>query len=74
MQNVAKPKGEGTSASPEAIRLAKKLVAKYPSCFLFWQDDPEIRFVEDVRSVIKNLRDYGDKKTLEAAKELNACL
>ena len=64
----------GTEASPEAIRRARELVEQFPSCFWFWRDAPNIRFEEYVRSVIKNLRDYGDKDTWEAAKELNACL
>lgn len=64
----------GTEAPPEAIRRARELVAEYPSCFWFWRDNPNLQFKEDILSVIKNLRKYGDKQTWEAAQELNKCL
>ena len=64
----------GTEAPPETIRRAKELVAEYPSCFWFWKERPVIQFEEDVRLVAQRLREYGDKETWEAAKELLACL
>jgi len=50
------------------------LVTKYPSCFWFWKDTPEILYTEDIQLVIQRLREYGDKRTWEAARELSACL
>ncbi len=31
-------------------------------------------YKDDVEAVIRNLRDYGDKKAWEAARELRQCL
>jgi len=74
MQNVMKSEHVGTPAPPEAIQMAKELVTKYPSCFWFWKDTPEILYTEDIQLVIQRLREYGDKRTWEAARELSACL
>jgi hypothetical protein len=60
--------------SPEVARRAMEFVRLFPGCFWFWKENPAICFRDDVESVIRNLRDYGDKNAWAAAQELRRCL
>ena len=60
--------------APEVARRAKDLVRQFSECFWFWKEDPSIAYRDDVEAVIRNLRDYGDKKAWSAAQELRRCL
>jgi len=61
-------------ASPEVVILATELVRKFSECFWFWHPEAKVRYVDDVRLVVEHLREYGDKRAWEAAKELKKCL
>ena len=60
--------------APEVARRAMDLVRQFPGCFWFWKEEPSISFRDDVESVIRNLRQYGDKSAWSAAQELRQCL
>ena len=60
--------------APEVARQAMDLVRQFPGCFWFWKEEPSISFRDDVESVIRNLRQYGDKSAWSAAQELRQCL
>ena len=61
-------------ASPEVVALATELTRKFSECFWFRHPDARIRYEDDVRLIIEHLREYGDKRAWEAAKELRKCL
>jgi hypothetical protein len=62
------------SASPQVVALATELTRKFPECFWFRHPEARIRYEDDVRLIIEHLREYGDKRAWEAAKELRKCL
>lgn len=53
---------------------AAALVKKYPECFWFWRSDARIRNFEDVRLVIRHLREYGDRRAWQDAQDVYQCL
>jgi len=53
---------------------ASKVVAEFPECFWFWRAQPGIRNVDDVRLVVKHLREYGDRRAWQAAQGLHKSL
>jgi len=61
-------------ASPEVVALANELVRQFPGCFWFRHPEAQIRYEDDALLVIERLREYGDKRAWEAAKELKRCL
>lgn len=61
-------------ASPEVVERAEQLLREFPECFWFRHPDARIRFTDDVELVIERLREYGDKRSWEAARELKRCL
>ncbi len=61
-------------APPEVAERATELVRQFAECFWFWRTDAEICYTDDVELVIEHLREYGDKRAWEAAKELRQCL
>jgi hypothetical protein len=61
-------------ASPEAIALATDLVRRFSECFWFRHPEARIRYEDDARLIIEHLREYGDKRAWEAAKDLRRCL
>ena len=65
---------EPDAAMPELMKRAAALVRDYPECFWFWRADACISSVEDIRLVIKHLREYGDRRAWLAAQELHQCL
>jgi len=60
-------------ASPAVVALATELVRKFSECFWFWHPQARVRNEDDVQMVIEHLREYGDKRAWEAAKELRKC-
>jgi len=60
-------------ASPELAARAAELVRQFAECFWFWRADASIRYKDDVELVIEHLREYGDKRAWNAAKELRKC-
>ena len=67
---------EAAQTVPEAVlEMARAAVKKYYSrCFWFWKENPPLRTVDDVRSVIEHLRGYGDKNAWRAAQNIVRCL
>jgi hypothetical protein len=69
---------ESVSTSPDApadvAARAAALVRQYPECFWYWRPDAPIRSLEDVRLVIRHLREYGGRDAWSAARDLNECL
>jgi hypothetical protein len=69
-----------TPAPPELCERAAALVRSHPECFWFWHPDvlahPETRMrnLDDVRLVIKNLREHGGHREWRDAQELHKCL
>jgi len=61
-------------ASPEVVALATDLVRRFSECFWFRHPEARVRYEDDARLVIEHLREYGDKRAWEAAKELKKCL
>lgn len=62
------------SASPEVVALATDLIRKFSECFWFRHPEARVQYEDDARLVIEHLREYGDKRAWEAAKELKKCL
>ncbi|MGA2177010.1 MAG: hypothetical protein ABSH38_18705 [Verrucomicrobiota bacterium] len=59
---------------PEAIRLARSALSKYPDCF--WTRRPEAPVVDrsDVELIVRRLRENGQAAAWETAREIEACL
>ena len=77
--SVAAPSEEGTPSRPvsEAVLERARAVVReyYASCFWFWHPDAApVSTEEEVRLVIRNLREYGDHKAWRVAQELCKCL
>lgn len=60
--------------SPELAARANELVRQFAECFWFWRSDARICHADEVELVIEHLREYGDKRAWNAAKELRKCL
>ena len=56
------------------VARAEELVREFPQCFWFWHPDARVQSREEIPLVIKNLREYGDKKAWQAAQGLRKCL
>ncbi|MBL8896093.1 MAG: hypothetical protein JNM84_00625 [Planctomycetes bacterium] len=54
--------------------MAERLIAKHHECFWFRHPDAHLRDLGDVRQVIENLRNYGDRLAWYEAQELQRCL
>jgi hypothetical protein len=65
---------EQQDAAPEIVARAEALVRKYPSSFWFRHPDAKIRSVEDVRIVIRRLRESGNRQAWDEAQDLVRCL
>jgi hypothetical protein len=63
-----------TPAPPELVQHAVSLIKRHPECFWFWHREARIRNLEDVRSVVEHLREYGDRRAWREAQELHRCL
>lgn len=46
----------------------------YALCFWFRHPEAPIETAEDVRLIIRHLREYGDQKAWKLAQELHKCL
>jgi len=62
------------SAPPELAARAMELVREFPGCFWFRHPEATVRYTDDVRLVIRRLREYGDKRAWRKAAELQRCL
>lgn len=65
---------DATPAPPAAVSLAEAFVRQHPECFWFWRTDARIGSLDDVRLVVRHLRDYGGHDAWQAAQELVRCL
>jgi len=65
---------EQQDAAPELVARAEVLVRKFPSSFWFRHPDAKIRTVEDVRIVIRRLRESGNRQAWNEAQDLVRCL
>ena len=70
-----------TAASPLRVPVppgvserATELIREFAECFWFRHPDACVRYTDDVELVIEHLREYGDRRAWEAAKELRRCL
>ena len=62
-------------ASPRVIEMALSAVQRYHAqCFWFRSPDAGIETVGDVLLVIQRLRQHGDLKAWETAREIESCL
>lgn len=76
MQTVAES-SEHAAALPSAVVLERaRAIAReyYSSCLWFRHPDATIETLEDVRLIIRHLRENGDRKAWLAAQELHKCL
>jgi len=71
---TAEPVPTLSDVPPELAARALALVRQHPECFWYWRPDVSIRSVEDVRLVIRQLRDYGARDAWRAAQDLSGCL
>ena len=60
--------------APEVAARAMELVRQFAECFWFRNPEAMVRYRDDVQLVIEHLREYGDSRAWEAAKELRRCL
>jgi hypothetical protein len=58
----------------ELAALAERFVQEHPECFWFRHPEARIETRADVRWVIHQLRDYGDKLAWWNAQALQRCL
>jgi hypothetical protein len=63
-----------SDAPPELAARAAALVRQYPECFWYWRPEAPVRSVEDVRLVVRQLREYGGRDAWLAARDLSECL
>jgi hypothetical protein len=63
-----------TPVAAEVVARADALLRRFPECFWFWHPEARIRTREDVRLVVRHLREYGDREAWLAAQDLNRCL
>lgn len=61
-------------APPELVERAEALVREFPGCFWYWHPEFRIRFRDDLRQVVLQLRKHGNKKAWYAAQEFHKCL
>lgn len=62
-------------APPELVARAEALVKEYElACFWFWHPEARVRYMDDVRQVVRHLREYGNQSAWRAAQELQKCL
>ena len=61
-------------APPELVARADALMSRFPECFWFWRTDARIRSLDDVRLVVRHLREYGGRDAWVAAQDLARCL
>jgi hypothetical protein len=66
--------GAQSPVPPELIARADALMSRYPECFWFWRTDARIRSLDDVRLVVRQLREYGGRDAWLAARDLAQCL
>ena len=69
---TAGPASKSPDVPPELAARALDLVRTYPECFWYWRPDVSIRSEEDVRLVIRQLREYGTQDAWRAAQDLTA--
>lgn len=65
---------DATPAPPELIERAKELVRRHPECFWYWRQNPDFALFNDLRLVVRQLREYGDRETWFEAQDLYQCL
>jgi hypothetical protein len=74
-EEAAVPSGSTSSDAPSDLAArAAALVRQYPECFWNWRPDAPIGSLEDVRLVIRHLREYGGHDAWLAAQDLSECL
>ncbi len=63
-----------TMTPVEAVRRAEKALREFPSCF--WTRSPaaSLDSIDDVRLVIRRLRQNGGRAAWQAAREIEECL
>ncbi|WP_367873368.1 hypothetical protein [Luteolibacter sp. Populi] len=61
-------------APPELVARAEALRRKFPGCFWYWDPDARIRYLDDLREVVLQLRKHGDREAWLAAQEFHKCL
>jgi hypothetical protein len=67
-------RGADAPAPPDVVARADALISRYPECFWFWRPDARVRSLDDVRLVVRQLREYGDRNAWLAARDLARCL
>jgi hypothetical protein len=68
------PRAAESPALEELVERAAALVKRFPECFWFWHPEARVRTADDVRLVVRHLREYGDREAWLAARDLNQCL
>lgn len=61
-------------ALPELVVRAEALVRAYPAYFWFRHPNAEVRTIDDVRLVIRRLRQSGNRQAWNEAQALTRCL
>lgn len=68
------PARERVPAPPDLIEKAEAAVSEFRQCFWFWHPEARVRYLGDVRLVVRHLREYGGWKAWRAAQDLQRCL
>jgi hypothetical protein len=66
--------GAPSLAPADLVARADALMSRFPECFWFWRTDARIRSLDDVRLVVRQLREYGGRDAWLAARDLARCL
>jgi hypothetical protein len=61
-------------ASADLVTRAETLISRHPGCFWFWHPDARIHTLDDVRLVVRHLREYGGHSAWLDARDLHQCL
>ena len=65
----------GSAPAPaDLVARAETLVGRHPGCFWFWRPDARIQTVDDVRLVVRHLREFGGHAAWLDARDLHQCL
>ncbi len=73
LEEPAAAYGTPPSTDPLVAR-AEALVHEFPGCFWFWHPEACVRSRSEIPAVIRNLREYGDRRAWRAAQDLHKCL
>lgn len=65
----------GSALAPaDLVARAQTLMSRHTACFWFWHPDARIQTIDDVRLVVRHLREFGGHAAWLDARDLHQCL